>query len=807
MRDRDYDPVDPPDPGDPSGGGTAPPTSPTQKAEVLGNALAMVIGTARVEQCPVIYWGPPVDLGRSTSGMVPYIRNPATGQLGEYKGTLNPAVYAICEAPVTDVKKLYHAHFGLGLDPGAVTIPICATWSTVAMIVSDTGVSAWAGYVGTGYEGMGHQGTVQLRYSACVSAESGVPRIFDAEVAGYGAGAGGESTDDAHPADVLKYLLTNSKNGLGLSASLVEVDLGLPDANGTQSAANSYRRYCSARNWYVSIAITERTPVTKLIEDLMLATDSALVLVGGKLTAVPYGDQQITRSSFTYTPNTTPVTIDANELIHDDDEPAVQVERRQEKDIFGIWPVSYRDRAQAYKEVTREYIDPVWTAKYGARRADAVKFDFVMTAEHAGWVTHALAQRAIYQRNKYKFKLGPRWALLTPMDFIALSDPMLGVSGLIVRVLSIEETEDGTLEVEALEWPLAGAEPIDLTPQSADGLMTTNWRPVAGMPAGGVPAGVGNLFWNARLYDAYGAYTGWGGYNNSAGSEPSTITGYATGGPDGGSYQRHAWTGTNTTSKGFYYDAQNLGYPQARTVADMVRVDTDYVFSWYARAGSAQSFGMEPRWNNAPSETAALENPNLATYWQRYAFRINWDSGATVDTRAYLTILYAAAMTGYVEVACVQLEEGSQPTPFATRPGEVLPGSVTREQNPPSLYDKDNLWPNPSSEISPPYGADTSQAEWADRYNAGGGAYGGSWVRRITSGQRGFWVPCAQGAQFYAQAQAKRTGGSGSGGRLRVAFTAVLGDLTGATYTNGAYTAGTVTDWNMVTVKIGRAHV
>jgi hypothetical protein len=136
------------------------------------------------------------------------------------------------------------------------------------------------------------------------------------------------------------------------------------------------------------------------------------------------------------------------------------------------------ERAQSYETVSREYIDPVWTSAYGIKRAEKTDLGWVLEPTHAFWVTTSLANRSIYQRNVYRFRLGPRWSLLTPMDFVSLSEPTLGISSLTVRILSTEEREDGDIEVEAVQWSSAVAEPIDLTQQAADGVLTANLRTV-----------------------------------------------------------------------------------------------------------------------------------------------------------------------------------------------------------------------------------------------------------------------------------------------------------------------------------------
>lgn len=236
----------------------------------------------------------------------------------------------------------------------------------------------------------------------------------------------------------------------------------------------------------------------------------------------------------------------------------------------------------------------------------------------------------------------------------------------------------------------------------------------------------------------------------------------------------------------------------------------------------------------------------------------------------------------------------------------VPDGSSDLAKMSPGIYDRDNLAPNPSSEIAPPSGADATKPEWADRANAGGGAYSGSWVREITplatpvnatftagagtlttgtyyyrvsalkvdretlastetslaitgpagvnvnwgvvtgatgyriygrstgaelllatvgavttwldngsltpsgalpaantTGFNGFWVPCSPGAMFYAEAQAKRTSGTGSGGRMNIGFYPTLGSFTGGTVTSGAYS--TSGSWAKVTVTSAAA--
>lgn len=471
-------------PAPPHGPSRTAPAPPRTFAEenLYGEALPFVVGTDRVKG-QLVYHGP-----ISAALAQAWTWDP-NGDWKEVQAVFSSLLYAICEAPVTDIPRIWK-----GANPPDGILE--TDWSkllannagtTATKILDAAGAVAWSEYVGTSAEGMGHSGTAQLRFKGVAMKADGTPPDLEFEVKGYGAGAGGESTWDAHPADVLTLLVTDGKRGLGLSSSVLNVDTGI---SGT--AADSYRRYCSARGWYVSKAFTDRGPVLDSIGQLLLATDSTPVLIDGKVTIIPMGDQTVTRAGFTFTPTLTPVTIDYSELLHQEGEDLVRWERVPPRDIYGVWPVRFRNRAKAYATETREYIDPVWTAKYGTRRAPVIDLDWVFDISHAFWITFALAQRATRQRNKATFRLGARWSLLTGMDFVSLVEPQGTTT--TVRILTAEEQDDRSLEVVAVEWPSNTAEPVDLTQQAADGLLTPNLQSyrvatqdLANVNAGAIP--------------------------------------------------------------------------------------------------------------------------------------------------------------------------------------------------------------------------------------------------------------------------------------------------------------------------------
>jgi hypothetical protein len=62
-------------------------------------------------------------------------------------------------------------------------------------------------------------------------------------------------------------------------------------------------------------------------------------------------------------------------------------------------------------------------------------------------------QRKAYIRNTYKWKLGFRYMLLEPMDIVLLTDANAGLAAAPVRIIQIDEDDNGELTITAEEIP------------------------------------------------------------------------------------------------------------------------------------------------------------------------------------------------------------------------------------------------------------------------------------------------------------------------------------------------------------------
>ncbi|GAO01967.1 phage tail protein [Anaeromyxobacter sp. PSR-1] len=388
----------------------------------LGEPLAKVYGNARVTARAVHTSGRTAAY-LTASGQVPTLYS------GNYRGQTLAMVWAICEAPVAgivnayrdgDLVQLFHL-VGQGGWYEVITGSAAPTCSFVTY--------------GSG-PGPTFAGTAQFRSNMFGTPEGKVPRIEFGVIGML-----------SHPADVLVDLVAS---GSGIPASAVET--------------GSYRAYCDAMGFtHVDRGIDDATNVADLIDELMRDTDSTIVWSNGGLRVIPNG----TFATGSYTPPTASVTLDADELLRTEGEDPVTVERVPEDEVFNEFPISIQNNDANGSTDTYSLPDAGHQAAHGQRRAPTITSAWIKNPRQVMTLSGLMAQRSITRRNRYRFRVGPRWSALEPGDLLGLTEPMLGLNDRTVRITSIEEEDDGGLRIEAIEWPHVAS--VDVTPQAHDG--------------------------------------------------------------------------------------------------------------------------------------------------------------------------------------------------------------------------------------------------------------------------------------------------------------------------------------------------
>ena len=253
------------------------------------------------------------------------------------------------------------------------------------------------------------------------------------------------SIPDANPSEIIRDMLTNQNYGCGFPVE----NLG---------DTSVYGVYCRAAGIFLSPVYSEQTEAQQNISELLEQTNSAAVFSQGRLKIVPYGDVKLSGNGAAYVPNLTPVyDLTDDDFIVSGAEDPLKVERKTNADAYNQIQVEYLDRANDYNIAVAEVKDQANIEQYGLRPKDAVKMHGICDAKVANHVAQLLLQRALYVRNEYEFKLGWKYCLLEPMDLVTLTDEGLGLDKTPVRIIEIEEDEEGVLTVKAEDFPMGAA--------------------------------------------------------------------------------------------------------------------------------------------------------------------------------------------------------------------------------------------------------------------------------------------------------------------------------------------------------------
>lgn len=251
----------------------------------------------------------------------------------------------------------------------------------------------------------------------------------------------GDGNVDASPDDVLQDILTNPDWG----ASFPSTRLG---------PLEDYKNYCRASGIFVSIVLQEQQEAREHLRLLLEQTNSAPVWSGGTLKIIPYGDETITGSGATYTPDLQPVyDLTEDDFLVDEGEPPVEVEVLRAADRKNRVTIEYLDRENAYNIATASVQDQASIARDGYRPMEPIRMHGICRADVAHMVAQLTLQRSLYITREYRFRLGWRHCLLEPMDIVTITDEALGLDRYPVRIKEIEEDDSGELSFKAEDCP------------------------------------------------------------------------------------------------------------------------------------------------------------------------------------------------------------------------------------------------------------------------------------------------------------------------------------------------------------------
>ena len=317
-------------------------------------------------------------------------------------------------------------------------------------------------------------------------------------------------SNDINPADVLTGLLTNANYGAAFPSAQM----------GNMTA---FSNYCTAAGFLVSPAYIAQRPAMELAAELLAIGNSAPFWSEGVLKVTPYADANVG----TFVPVTT-----VNYQLTDDDfltaegEDPIRVLRKRPADAFNSVSVQCKDRANNYNNYVAAADDQAAIDLYGLRAMPMVTLDAICLPAVGRLVAQTMLQRVLYYLNTYEFTVGWKYSRLEPMDLVGLTDTGLGLSATTVRILSVEEDEDGALRMTAENFNAGVSNPATYTAQAASGYIVNqavsggnSSTPVIFQPPPSLTGAGTSQIW---LGTSGGA--GWGGAEVWGSSDNATYT-------------------------------------------------------------------------------------------------------------------------------------------------------------------------------------------------------------------------------------------------------------------------------------------
>lgn len=286
--------------------------------------------------------------------------------------------------------------------------------------------------------------------------QTGVPPVLNFEYKGLLRDTG--DGIDVNPADAIAFICTDPLNGVGFGIGGIDTE-----------SLERYRRYCKAADLLISVPLTETKKAYEIINEICKATNTIVFWSQNKLKFVPKCDERLERGGVVYEPDLTPLyDLGPDDFLEMDNGQLVKFEREDNAEAYNHVPVEFLNRANSYEKEIAEAKIQVDINRRGLRSMSAVNIPYIHTKARAEYVANQMVMESLYGRNKYIFRLGWSHCLLEPGDFVTIYDPVISPDKIPVTIDSIEENEDGALEVVAKGRPPGIYSPARYTTYEAE---------------------------------------------------------------------------------------------------------------------------------------------------------------------------------------------------------------------------------------------------------------------------------------------------------------------------------------------------
>ena len=448
------------------GGGSGSSTGTTQanglQIQTSANGLAIPIVYGQVKLAPNLFWYN--DFAAIKQPNQQGGKGGSSGGSNSYKYQV-AAMLGLCEGPIVGVPAVW-------ADQTTTTLSAL----NMSLFTGAADQAVW-GYLPTRHpdQALAYPSTAYVAVAPYdLGANPSLPNHnFEVQGGLWKTGAG--SLYDADPSAMVLDFLTNPQYGLGFPAANI-------DLVSLQTGPASYQAYCQATGLWLSAALVDQEAARDTLTRWLQLTNSAAFWSGDTLKIVPYGDTPLTANGYSFTPDVTPIyDLDDDDYVCDGTVDPVIVTRKDPADCKNWVKLEILDRVNQYATDPIEAKDQAQIDLYGALPADQITAHEICDPTVGAISAQLILQRSVYIRNSYQFTLGWEYCLLEPMDIVTVTDALLGMARIPVRITSIEEDEKGNLTVNAEEFPAGIATATEYPKQ-----VRTAYQPNYGVAPGSV---------------------------------------------------------------------------------------------------------------------------------------------------------------------------------------------------------------------------------------------------------------------------------------------------------------------------------
>ncbi|MDE1914750.1 MAG: phage tail protein [Sphingomonadales bacterium] len=268
------------------------------------------------------------------------------------------------------------------------------------------------------------------------------------ETQGFLAGTCGINDFDADPALCIQNLLTNSQWGAYFPSSFIETG-GLIGGTGT----SALQCYWKAIGLGLSPSLANKESAATILQRWLDLGNCTAFYSEGQLKFRSWSETSVSGNSYNWISSNAPLyDLNDDDFIAASNDDPVKIERIDVSSTPNVQWIEINDRTNYYAALPVPCRDECMVQMYGEKIGSSVTAHEICDKTMAAMVGDMMLRRALYIYNKYKFKLSWEYCLLEPMDVVTLTDANLGLAKTPVRIIDIEEDDQGQLTFTAQDF-------------------------------------------------------------------------------------------------------------------------------------------------------------------------------------------------------------------------------------------------------------------------------------------------------------------------------------------------------------------